>query len=261
MTTANNLLVERKDGVIYLTINRPEALNALNTKLLEALQESLDDLATTDARCLILQGAGDRAFVAGADVSEMKHLTKAEALGFGRLGNLVFAKLSALPLPVIAAIDGFCLGGGLELALAADIRVASDKASFSFPETGLGIMPGFGGTVRLPRLIGEAAAFDLIYTGRRIKADEALALGIVSRVFPADDFSAEVMKLAQTIAAKAPLALRAAKMSIQQGMTKPLAEALFDESAIFSELFETSDQVSGMEALLTKTPHPGFVGR
>lgn len=260
MTTDKGLLIDKKGHCIYLTINRPEALNALNSELLAALEAALDDLSKSDARCVVIQGAGDRAFVAGADVAEMKDLTKKQALEFGRNGNLVFAKLSDLPMPVIAAIDGFCLGGGLELALAADFSVASENASFSFPETGLGIMPGFGGTVRLPRLIGEAKAFDLIYTGRRVKAAEALALGIVGRVFPTDVFSAEVEKLAKAIADKAPLAMRAAKRAIQQGQMKPLADALFDESEIFAELFETKDQVSGMEALLTRTPHPGFKG-
>lgn len=261
MTTAKRLLIERKGDIVYVTINRPEALNALNTELLGLLNDALDELAASDARCVVVQGAGDRAFIAGADVAEMKDLTKKEALRFGRMGNLVFAKLSDLPMPVIAAIDGFCLGGGLEFALAADFRVASDNASFAFPETGLGIMPGFGGTARLPRLIGEAAAFDLIYTGRRIKADEALALGIVGRVFTASDFAEEVDKLAKTIAEKAPLAMRAAKRAIQQGQMKPLTDALFDESEIFAELFETSDQVTGMEALLSRTPHPGFKGQ
>lgn len=260
MTTAEFVRLEWEDRAAILTIDRTEALNALNLSVLSELSEALDAVAQSPARCLILTGAGERAFVAGADVAEMRPFSKEDALAFGRFGNQVFQKLNQLPIPVIAVINGFCLGGGLELALACDLRIATDRSVFSFPETGLGIIPGFGGTVRLPRLIGEGAALEMIYTGRRIKAEEALRLGLVNDVFSADDLTEKIGEWGRLISSRAPLAVRAAKASIRTGGNMTLDDALENESVIFSTLFDTNDQKKGMDALLTKTPHDGFTG-
>lgn len=257
---AEYIKVERVGDVAVLTIDRPDALNALNQAVLLELETAIDDICQTDARCLVIHGAGARSFVAGADVAEMLPFTVAEAHAFAKLGHRVFTKISEAALPVMAAINGFCLGGGLELALACDIRIASERASFAFPETSLGIIPGFGGTVRLARIVGEANAFDLIYTNRRIKAEEALRIGLVTGVYPENLLLEQAMVLAGHLAEKAPLAMKAAKHSLRFSLENDLATALEEETRVFSALFASDDQKRGMEALLEKREHGGFTG-
>ena len=180
-----NIILEKSEHLAIVTINRPKALNALNSDTLKDLDVVLDDLEKdNNIYCVILTGSGEKAFVAGADISEMKDLSEEEGRNFGLLGNKVFRRLEKLDKPVIAAISGFALGGGCELAMACDIRIASEKAKFAQPEAGLGITPGFGGTQRLPRLVGEGKAKELIYTCATIKADEALSIGLVNKVVP-----------------------------------------------------------------------------
>ena len=196
-----NVLLEKKGYYAVATINRPKALNALNSQVLEDLNE-LVDLVTADEeiRALVLTGAGEKAFVAGADIGEMSTLTKAEGEAFGKKGNDVFRKLETMPIPTIAAINGFALGGGCELSMSCDIRICADTAVFGQPEVGLGITPGFGGTQRLARLVSPGMAKQLIYTARNIKADEALRIGLVNAVYPAAELMAAAEKMADTIA-------------------------------------------------------------
>ena len=189
--------LEVKEHVGVLTINRPEALNALNDEVIRQLDQVLDSLDLSVLRCLIVTGAGQKAFVAGADIAQMSGLTKAEGEAFGKLGNDVFRKLETLPIPTIAAVNGFALGGGCELSMACDIRLASDAAVFGQPEVGLGITPGFGGTQRMARLIGMGKAKELIYTARNIKAPEALSIGLVQAVYPAEELMAETRRIAE----------------------------------------------------------------
>lgn len=253
---------QTRDGhVVVLTIDRPDALNALNAAVLRELEMAFAEIEQTAARAVIIHGAGPRSFVAGADVAEMLPFTVVEARDFAALGHRVFSKINRAPLPVIAAINGFCLGGGLELALACDLRIASERATFSLPETSLGIIPGFGGTVRLARIVGEANAFDLIYTNRRIKAEEALRMGLVMGVYPDELLIQEAMVLAGHLAEKAPLAMKAAKHSLRFGLEHDLDRALEEETRVFSELFASDDQKEGMAALLEKRDHDGFKGR
>lgn len=253
--------IERKNDIALLTIDRPEALNALNRAVLEALSEALEQLAETPIRALIITGAGDRAFVAGADVAEMATFTPEEAAAFGRFGNDVMTRVARFPAPVIAAVHGYALGGGFELALAADIAIASDLARFAFPETGLGITPGFGGTQRLARRIGPMAASELIYTGRRIKADEAKALGIVLDVVDADDLMDRAWTLAEAVANNAPIAVRRAKRALNEGLDGTLDEGIALEVEQFGACFSTEDQTNAMRAFVNKEKAPPFKGR
>ena len=195
---------EQQEFVGIITINRPKALNALNSKVLEELDATLNNVDLDTTRCLILTGAGDKSFVAGADIGEMSTLTKAEGEAFGKKGNDVFRKLETFPIPVIAAINGFALGGGCEIAMSCDIRICSDNAVFGQPEVGLGITPGFGGTQRLARTVGVGMAKQMIYTGRNIKADEAYRIGLVNAVYSQEELMPAAEKLAATIAANAP---------------------------------------------------------
>lgn len=241
-----------------LTINRPNALNALNSKVLDELNEAFDkvDLATT--RVVIITGAGDKSFVAGADISEMSTASIVEAEKFGKKGNDVFRKIETFPIPVIAAINGFTLGGGCELAMSCDIRICSDNAIFGQPEVGLGITPGFGGTQRLARLIGLGKAKELIYAGYNIKADEALRIGLVNHVYSQDQLMEEAMKLASKIAKNAPIAVRASKKAINTGIDTDMDRAIIIEQKLFASCFETEDQVEAMKAFLEKRKVEGF---
>ncbi|HPX93342.1 MAG TPA: enoyl-CoA hydratase-related protein [Bacillota bacterium] len=253
--------LDQTDYVAELTIDRPEALNALNKAVLHELSSALSDLADDQqVRALIITGAGNKAFVAGADISEMADMDREEAEMFARFGNRVMNQVSSFPVPVIAAVNGFALGGGFELALACDFRIASTKASFAFPETGLGITPGFGGTQRLARLVGSMSAFDLIMTGRRIDVREAQALGLVMEVSEPDHLMGRVHELAATIAQKAPVAVREAKRAIRGGLDLTLAEGLALEASCFSRCFETKDQKDAMKAFLSKKKMDGFRG-
>lgn len=252
---------DKQGAVGILTIDRPEALNAINSELLDRLYDEAQRIATDDElRCLIITGAG-KAFVAGADIAQMKGLTKAEATEFAMKGHRAFNALEALRIPIIAAVNGFALGGGCELALCADIRIASEKAKFGQPEVGLGITPGFGGTQRLIRTLNRAYAMELVLTGRVINAQEALQLGLVSRVTPPDELMNEAMCLAESIAANAPIAVRAAKEALRTRYSAELDSDLRREAELFGECFETEDQRMAMTAFVEKTPKSAFKGR
>ena len=249
---------EPKGDIAYLVIDRPEALNALNAQVLADLDAALDAIDLDLIRCVIVRGAGEKSFVAGADIAQMKDLDPAGGEAFGKQGNDVFLKLESFPIPVIAAVGGYALGGGCELAMACDFRICSDTAVFGQPEVGLGITPGFGGTQRLARLIGPGMAKQMIYTARNIKADEALRIGLVNAVYPADELYAAAEKLASTIAANAPIAVRACKKAINEGAALPIEQAVVCEEKAFGSCFQTGDQQEGMGAFLEKRKHAPF---
>ena len=254
-----NVLLEKKGNIAIATINRPKALNALNSQVLEDLNELVDLVnADEEIRALVLTGAGEKAFVAGADIGEMSTLTKAEGEAFGKKGNDVFRKLETMPIPTIAAVNGFALGGGCELSMSCDIRICADTAVFGQPEVGLGITPGFGGTQRLGRLVSPGMAKQLIYTARNIKADEALRIGLVNAVYPAADLMAAAEKMAVTIAANAPIAVRACKKAINEGLDVDMDAAIVIEEKLFGSCFETEDQKEGMGAFLEKRKHQPY---
>ncbi len=235
-----------------LTIDRESALNALSAELLGELHCALYGLRDDkDLRVLIITGAG-RSFVAGADIAEMSKMTANEAKDFGHKGAEVFRFIEQMPMPIIAAINGFALGGGCELSLACDIRIASDKAKFGQPEVGLGITPGFSGTLRLPRTVGAGIAKELIYSARIIKSDEALSIGLVNRVVPDEQLMDEVLKLARSIAAQSPTAVRYAKESIDCGLQVDIDTAVAFEQNLFGLCFASDEQKEGMEAFLNK---------
>jgi enoyl-CoA hydratase len=251
-----------QDGpVVTLTLCRPEALNALNSQTLIELGQALSSIGaevTEGVRAVILTGEG-KAFVAGADISELVGLSRTQAEYFSRRGQAVFAALEALPVPVIAAVNGFALGGGCELALACDFIYAGERAKFGQPEVNLGVIPGFGGTQRLTRLVGRAAASELIYSGRIIGAQEALRLGLVARVVPQDELLDAAMATALEIASKAPLAIAAAKILLMDGADMALERANSMEATAFGAVFATEDQTEGMQAFLEKRK-PNFKG-
>jgi enoyl-CoA hydratase len=246
------ILYEVNGAVGKITINREKALNALNSQVLDELNATLDSVDLNTVRCLILTGAGAKSFVAGADIGEMSTLTKAQGEAFGKKGNDVFRKLETFPIPVIAAVNGFALGGGCEIAMSCDIRICSENAVFGQPEVGLGITPGFGGTQRLARLVGAGMAKQMIYTARNIKADEALRIGLVNAVYPADELMAQAEKLAGTIAKNAPIAVRNCKKAINDGLDADMDEAIVIEEKLFGDCFETEDQKYGMAFFLDK---------
>ena len=248
-----NILLEKEGHLAIVTINRPKALNALNSETLRDLDVVLEDLENdNNIYSVILTGSGEKAFVAGADISEMKDLSEEEGREFGLLGNRVFRRLEKLDKPVIAAISGFALGGGCELAMACDIRIASEKARFAQPEAGLGITPGFGGTQRLPRLVGEGRAKELIYTCAMIKADEALRIGLVNKVVPLDTLMEEAKNMANTIIANGPRAVKLCKDAINRGMQVDIDEAIEIEAGDFGKCFATEDQKEGMSAFMER---------
>lgn len=246
------VLYEVKGQVGIITINREKALNALNSTVLEELDKTLDGVDLDAVRCLILTGAGEKSFVAGADIGEMSTLTKAEGEAFGKKGNDVFRKLETFPIPVIAAVNGFALGGGCEISMSCDIRICSDNAVFGQPEVGLGITPGFGGTQRLARIVGPGMAKQMIYTARNIKADEALRIGLVNAVYPQEELMAAAEKMASGIAKNAPIAVRNCKKAINDGLEVGMDEALVIEEKLFGDCFETEDQKYGMAFFLDK---------
>jgi enoyl-CoA hydratase len=255
-----NLLVEVENGIGLIKINRPQVLNALNGETLRELQQALKEVeGRKDVRVVILTGEGDKAFVAGADIAAMKEMNPAEALAFSRLGHDTLGMIENLTKPVIAAVNGFALGGGLEIALACDFIYASEKAKLGVPEVTLGIFPGFGGTQRLPRLIGKGRAKELIFTGGMIDAPEAYNLGIVNKVFPADPLMEEVLKTARTIAQNGPVAVSMAKGSVNAGYDVGLEEGEAIEITTWANAFATHDQKEGMGAFLEKRK-PQFKG-
>ena len=242
--------VEGQVGII--TINRPKALNALNSAVLDELNEAFAAVDVNTIRAIILTGAGDKSFVAGADIGEMSTLTKAEGEAFGKKGNDVFRKIETFPIPVIAAVNGFALGGGSEISMSCDIRICSDNAVFGQPEVGLGITPGFGGTQRLARTVGVGMAKQMIYTARNIKADEAFRIGLVNAVYPQEELMDAAKKLASTIAKNAPIAVRNCKKAINDGLQVDMDQALVIEEKLFGDCFETEDQKAGMGNFLEK---------
>jgi enoyl-CoA hydratase len=251
----------RGGGVVVVTIDRPEALNALNRDTLSELRDRLRELATdTDARVLVVTGAGDRAFAAGADIGEMTEMSVLEGHAWGALGHECARLLESMPKPTLAAVNGFALGGGCELALACDIRYASERAKFGQPEINLAIIPGWGGTQRLARAVGAALAKDLILTGRTVDADEALRIGLVSAVYPAEELLERVLDTAAELVAKSAVALSAAKDATNRALQGDLGTGLSYEAILFAALFATEDQKEGMRAFAEKRD-PAFKGR
>lgn len=253
--------VERRGQVAVVVIDRPEALNALNSALLEELGQVFSSIAQdAEVRAVVLTGEG-KAFVAGADIAEMRDLSPSDAHDYALQGAAVFAAIERLRQPVVAAVNGYALGGGCELALACDIRIASERARFGQPEVTLGITPGFGGTQRLPRTVGTSAAMQMILTGKPIDADEALRIGLVNAVHPQDMMLEEAMSLAETIAAAAPLAVQAAKAAFRDGLDRTLDEGIAIEADRFAECFATEDQKDAMAAFVEKRKPEGFKGK
>ena len=248
----NTIKCEVNGYIAKITMNRPKALNALNSEVLDELDKCLDEIkANNDLRVLIITGEG-RSFIAGADIKEMSELTGLEAKAFGNKGLSVFRKIETLPIPVIAAVNGFALGGGCELAMSCDIRIASNKALFGQPEVGLGLIPGFGGTQRLQRLVGQGWAKYLIYSAENIKADKALEIGLVQDVVEVEELEERVNTLAEAIASKAPIAVKLAKEAINQGAQVDIDQAMRIEENAFGLVFTTEDKNIGTQAFINK---------
>ncbi len=253
MTYENILLEQPEPGIHVLTVNRPKSLNALNSRTLEEIHGAATQVgADPGARVLLVTGAGEKAFVAGADIAEMQSMSAVEGKTFSEKGLRAFRSLELLPFPTIAVVNGYCLGGGCELAMGCDWILASESAVFGQPEVNLGVTPGFGGTQRLTRLVGRAMALELIVTGRNVKADEAHRLGLANHVFPGDRLMDEALAMARTIASKGPVAVRLAKEAVQRGQDVDLDTASVLESEVFGLCFSTADQKEGMAAFLGK---------
>ena len=251
-----------QDGFIgVITINRPEALNALNTEVIQDLDAVLDSIDLGTTRVLVVTGAGEKSFVAGADIAAMSTMTVQEAREFSKAGNDVFRKLETLPIPSIAAVNGFALGGGNELAMSCDIRYCSENAMFGQPEVGLGITPGFGGTQRLARLIGTGKAKEMVYAAVNIKADEAYRVGLVNAVYTQEELMPAAKKLAGAIAKMAPIAVRNSKKAMNDGLQTDMDQAIVIEEKLFGGCFETEDQKNGMQAFLEKRKVEQFNNR
>ena len=256
-----NILIGVEEDIATITFNRPKALNALNSALLEELSHALDDMAADeDIRVLILTGAGDKAFVAGADITELANCNALQAKQFARQGQLMINKIAALPIPAIAAVNGYALGGGTEMALVCDFIYASENANFGLPEINLGIIPGFGGTQRLARLIGPNQAKEMIYTGKMISADEAKAVGLVNKVCPLENLMDEAMSTARLIKTKGKVSLRAAKQAVNNGLNTDLGTGLHIEQDAFAICMANEDAKEGTKAFLEKRK-PEFKGR
>ena len=251
---------EIQDAVAVLTIDRPKALNALNPEVLADLKAAFEAIDQNTVRCVVLTGAGDKSFVAGADIGSMSTMTKAEGEAFGKMGNDIFRSIETFPIPVIAAVNGFALGGGNELAMSCDIRICSENAMFGQPEVGLGITPGFGGTQRLARLVGAGMAKELVYAAVNIGAEEALRIGLVNHVYPQAELMEQAMKLASKIARNAPIAVQACKKAINEGLEVTTEEGEAIEEKLFGSCFETHDQKEGMGCFLSREkPKPKAV--
>ncbi len=263
--TYHTIMYEEKNGefkgIAVVTFNRPKVLNAINQPLLEELMAVLDYVQKSHTvKVLVLTGAGDKAFIAGADISQFEKMTSKEAVGFSRFGQKVFTRLEELPQSTLAAVNGYALGGGCELALACDFIYAGENAQFGQPEVNLGILPGWGGTQRLSRLVGKAMAKELIFTGKLIDAHEAQRIGIVNKVCHNAQLMDEVLKTAKLIVSKGSIAVSQAKRVIEDGYHKELLDALELEAKAFAKTFDTQDQKEGAKAFLAKRP-PQFVGR
>ena len=260
MADYRHLIVEQAEGLATVTVNRPDKLNALNAELVAELGAAFQALGADErVRAIVLTGAGDKAFVAGADIAELASMTPLGGIDVSRQGQDVFRAIELLRKPVIAAINGFALGGGLELALACHFRIASENARFGAPEVKLGIIPGYGGTVRLPRLVGRGRALQMILTGEMIKAEDALRIGLVNDVVPAKALMDAARGLAEKVAANAPLAVAMALEAVDIGYTATTEDALRSESNMFGLLASTEDMREGMRAFLDKRA-PAFRG-
>jgi len=245
--------VERSGHVATITLNRPDVLNAFNTEHLDTLLREIQALsADREIRAVVLTGAGERAFAAGADIAEMREKGPSAALAFARLGQSICLAIEAAPQPYIAAVNGYALGGGCEVSLACDIRIASENAALGQPEVSLGIPPGWGGTQRLTRLVGPGLARELIYTGRRVKADEAARIGLVNAVYPLSELMAKAREMAETIATNAPVAVGFSKDAISRAFDVELEAGLAYEASVFALSFDTTDQKEGMSAFLER---------
>lgn len=256
-----NLLVDVYDRIATITINRPKSLNALNSATMHELSAALEEIAGgRDVGVVLLTGAGEKAFVAGADISEMREFTPLQILEFSRFGHGVLGKIERLPQPVIGVINGFALGGGCELAMACDILLAADTARFGQPEVNLGIIPGYGGTQRLPRLVGRNIAKEIVLTGEMISAQRAYEIGLVNRVVPQAGLMETAREIARKILEKAPVALSTAKSVMNRGIDLDLESACALEANAFAVMFSTGDGAEGMTAFLEKRK-PVFQGR
>ena len=249
----STVLLQIDEHIATVTINKPQVLNALSTEVLTDLNKTLDEIEKAEnVYAVIITGAGEKSFVAGAGIAEMKDKNKEQAAEYGAFGNKVFSRIENFRCPVIAAINGFALGGGCELAMSCDIRIASNKARFAQPETGLGITPGFGGTQRLARLIGAGRAKELIYTCRQVKADEALSIGLVNAVTEPEKLMEEAIRMAKQIAANAPIAVHYAKQAINEGLQTDMQGGIAIEVEKFSRCFVTEDQKMAMDCFVNK---------
>ena len=246
------VLTEKQDHVAMMTLNRPEALNALNSEVLSDMNDAFDELqADEEVRVIVVTGAG-RAFAAGADIGEMAELNMLQGRAFGNVGQKLYRKIEKSEKPVIAAVNGYALGGGLELAMCCDIRIAADNAVFGQPETGLGITPGFSGTQRLAAIVGQGKAAEMILTASNINAEEALKIGLVSKLTAPDELVAEAMAMAEKIASNAPLAVKWANAAIKRGVQVDIESGIAIEADLFGMCFGTEDQKEGMAAFLEK---------
>ena len=249
-----NIKKKKKDGIGYVTMNRPKALNALNTEVLTELDDVFRAIDKDDeVRVAIVTGEG-RSFIAGADIAQMSELNGTEGRDMTIQGQKVMELIESINKPVIAAVNGFALGGGNELAMACDIRIASEKAKFGQPEVNLGIIPGYGGTQRLPRLVGKGMAKKLIYSAEMIDAQEAYRIGLVDEVVPAEELMEAAEKLAKTIMSKAPIAIKMAKVAINNGINTDLTIGVQFEAESYTSTFVSEDRVEGMKAFVEKRP-------
>ncbi len=257
----STLLYSVDNGIGLITINRPKALNALNSAVMYDLTDLLQKIAVdTEVKVVIITGSGSKSFVAGADITEMQKMSAIEGRNWAKLGQGVFDKVEKLPQPVIAAVNGFALGGGCELSMACDIRIAADTALFGQPEAGLGITPGFAGTQRLPRLVGKGIAKELIFTASNIDAQEAYRIGLVNKVVPAAELLEAAQKLAKKIMSKSSVAVQLCKAAINEGLDVDLDSGIAYESEVFGLCFATEDQKEGMTAFVEKRK-PLFTGK
>jgi enoyl-CoA hydratase len=261
VTKYENLLFEVEDGIGIVTINRPKVLNALNRATITEIEALFSELVEDNSvKVVIVTGSGEKSFVAGADIAEMQSMTAIEGRKWGKLAQAVFNKIDNLPQPVIAAVNGYALGGGCELAMACDIRIASEKAKFGQPEVSLGIPPGFGGTQRLPRLIGKGRAKELLFTGEMIDAQEAYRIGLVNRVVKPEELITTARDIARKIMQRGEIAVKMCKAAVNEGLDMDLDSGLAYEAEVFGLCFATEDQKEGMQAFLEKR-QPVFKGR
>ncbi len=248
----------KENGIALVTISRAQVLNVLNEEVLDELDDVFYKIASSGLRVAILTGEGKKAFAAGADIRGMLSFSREQSLAFSQKGNAVFRRIEQLDVPVIAAIHGFALGGGCELALCCDIRLAAHNAVFAQPETSLGIIPGYGGTQRLARIVGVGNAKEMVYTGRKVDAAEAKEMGLVNHVYSSEELMPQALELARKIAQNAPIAVRAAKEAIVCGLDMDITDGISLEAHLFSTCFETADQQNAMSAFIHKKECPVF---